>query len=104
MLGTHSPIKPPGGTNGGGVLLTERESPYNYIQVVRPGNEIQLVMNEGLGIHSIYNSHQILTQGPSDYFLITPSFNKPPFTQHQVRKVAVIALVGGTISHESSAI
>src|SRR5437016_2721471 len=66
MLGIQGPIKPPGGTNGGGLLLTERESPYNYIQVVRAGNEIQLVLNEGLGIHSIYNPQQILTQGPWD--------------------------------------
>src|SRR5207253_4918754 len=104
MLGTQGPIKPPGGTNGGGVLLTERESPYNYIQVVRVGNEIQLVLNEGLGIHSIYNPQQILTKGPWDYFLITPYFNKPPFTQQQVRKVAVIGLGAGTISREFSAI
>ncbi len=104
MLGIQGPIKPPGGTNGGGLLLTERESPYNYIQVVRAGNEIQLVLNEGLSIHSIYNPQQILTQGPWDYFLITPYFNKPPFTQQQVRKVAVIGLGAGTIPREFSAI
>ena len=104
MLGIQRPIKPPGGTNGGGLLLTERESPYNYIQVVRVGNEIQLVLNEGLGIHSIYNPQQILTQGPWDYFLIAPYFNKQPFTQQQVRKVGVIGLGAGTIPREFSAI
>src|SRR6266851_3301225 len=103
MVGIQGPIKPPGGTNGGGLLLTERESPYNYIQVVRVGNEIQLLLNEGLSIHSIYNPQQILTQGPWDYFLITPYFNKPPFTQQQVRKVAVIGLGAGTIPREFSA-
>src|SRR3989441_5272389 len=104
MLGTQGPIKPPGGTNGGGVLLTERESPYNYIQVVRVGNEIQLVLNEGLGIQSVYNPQQILSQGPWDYFLVAPYFNNPPFTRQQVRRVSVIGLGAGTIAREFSAI
>jgi predicted membrane-bound spermidine synthase len=52
-LGTQASIKPPGVTNGGGVLVAERESPKNYIQVVRVGNQVQLVLNEGSSIHSI---------------------------------------------------
>ena len=100
MLTTHGPIKPPGGTNGGGVLLTERESPYNYIQVVKVGEETQLILNEGVGIHSIYNPNSILTEGPWDYFMIAPYFNNPPFTQNQVRKVAIIGLGGGTAVRE----
>jgi spermidine synthase len=100
----HGPIKPPNGSDGGGVLITERESPYNYIQVVRVGNEMQLVLNEGLGVHSIYNPDKVLTQGPWDYFLIAPYFNKPPFTQQQVRKVGIIGLGAGTIPREFSAV
>jgi len=104
LLGSQGPIKPPGGTDGGGVLVTERESPYNYIQVVRVGNETQLVLNEGLGIHSVYNPNSVLTQGPWDYFLIAPFFNKAPFTQSQVRRVGVIGLGAGTIPREFSSI
>ena len=104
LFGSQGPIKPPSGTNGGGVLVTERESPYNYIQVVRVGNEMQLVLNEGLGIHSVYNPNSVLTQGPWDYFLIAPFFNKAPFTQSQVRRVGVIGLGAGTIPREFSAI
>ncbi len=103
IFSMHGPIKPPGGSNGGGVLVTERESAYNYIQVVRVGDELQLVLNEGLGIHSIYNPKQILTQGPWDYFMIAPYFNKPPFTQHQVRRVCIIGLGAGTIPRELDA-
>ncbi|MDQ2902144.1 MAG: fused MFS/spermidine synthase [Chloroflexota bacterium] len=99
----HGPIKPASGTNGGGVLVAERESAYNYIQVVRVGNEMQLVLNEGLGIHSIYNPDQVLTQGPWDYFLIAPYFNRPPFTPDKVRNVAVIGLGAGTIPREFNA-
>ncbi|HEY6410130.1 MAG TPA: fused MFS/spermidine synthase, partial [Ktedonobacteraceae bacterium] len=103
LFGSQGPIKPSSGTNGGGVLVTERESPYNYIQVVRVGNEMQLVLNEGLGIHSIYNPDQILTGGPWDYFLVAPLFNKAPFSQNQVHKVGIIGLGAGTIPREFSA-
>lgn len=103
MLAIKGPIKPPSGTNGGGVLVAERESAYNYIQVVRVGSEMQLILNEGEAVHSIYDPNQILTQGPWDYFLVAPFFNNPPFTQQQVRRVCVIGLGAGTIPHEFSA-
>lgn len=102
LFGLQGPIKPPSGTNGGGTLITERESAYNYIQVVHAGNETQLVLNEGIGIHSIYNPHRVLTQGPWDYFAIAPYFNKPPFLSSQVHRVCVIGLGAGTIPRELS--
>jgi predicted membrane-bound spermidine synthase len=103
LSGLQGPIKPPSGTGNGGTLLAEHESVYNYIQVVRSGDETQLVLNEGLGIHSIYNPKQILTQGPWDYFMIAPYFNNAPFTQEQVRKVCIIGLGAGTTSREFTA-
>ena len=59
-----------------GEMIYEGESEYNYIQVVRNGDEIGLVMNEGHAIHSIYNPNQLLTEGPWDYFMLGPFFNK----------------------------
>ena len=103
ILGLPEPIKRPSGTGNGGVLVTEKESVYNYIQVVRVGEETQLILNEGLGIHSIYNPRHILTQGPWDYFMVAPYFNNPPFTQDQVRSVCIIGLGAGTTSREFSA-
>ncbi|HXL38812.1 MAG TPA: fused MFS/spermidine synthase [Ktedonobacteraceae bacterium] len=100
VLTIQGPIKAAFGSNGGGVLITERESVYNYIQVVKVGEETQLILNEGVGIHSIYNPNSILTEGPWDYFMIAPYFNNPPFTQNQVRKVAIIGLGGGTAVRE----
>ncbi len=100
ILTIQGPIKAADGSNGGGVLITERESIYNYIQVVQVGDETQLILNEGVGIHSIYNPNSILTGGPWDYFMIAPYFNNPPFTQNQVRKVAIIGLGGGTAVRE----
>ncbi len=99
----QGPIKAADGSNGGGVLITERESIYNYIQVVQVGDETQLIMNEGVGIHSIYNPNSILTQGYWDNFLVTPYFNKPPFTQSQVHRVGLIGLGGGTAAREFTA-
>ncbi len=103
LLGIQGPIKPASGSDGG-VLIAERESAYNYIQVVQAGDETQLVLNEGLAVHSIYNPHRVLTSGPWDYFLVSPYFNNPPFTPQQVRKVCVIGLGAGTIPHEFSSI
>lgn len=99
----HGPIKPAGGTGNGGTLITERESTYNYIQVVRVGEERQLILNEGIGVHSIYNPAQVLTNGPWDYFLIAPYFNNAPFSPDRVRSVCVIGLGAGTIPRELNA-
>jgi predicted membrane-bound spermidine synthase len=103
VLTIQGPIKAADGSNGGGVLITERESVYNYIQVVQVGDETQLIMNEGVGIHSIYNPHSILTQGYWDNFLVAPYFNNPPFTQSQVHRVGLIGLGGGTAAREFTA-
>ena len=103
ILTMQGPIKAAYNSNGGGVLLAERESVYNYIQVVQVGDERQLILNEGVGIHSIYNPHTILTQGPWDYFMIAPYFNNPPFTQNQVRRVAIIGLGAGTAVRQFTA-
>ncbi len=103
ILAISGPIKHADGSDGGGTLLTERESAYNYIQVVQVGNETQLILNEGVGIHSIYDPHNILTGGPWDYFLDAPYFNNPPFTQKQIRNVGIIGLGAGTIARELTA-
>ncbi len=100
IFAIRGPIKPAFGSNGGGTLLAERESVYNYIQVVQVGDETQLILNEGIGIHSIYNPKSVLTGGEWDYFMIAPYFNNPPFTPAQVRKVAIIGLGAGTAVRE----
>ena len=64
-------IKPP----PYGQTIAERETIYNYIQVVRLDNgDIHLVLNEGHAVHSIYRADptQPLTGGPWDYWLVAP--------------------------------
>lgn len=82
-----------------GELLYEGESEYNYIQVIRTGDEVGLVLNEGHAIHSIYNPNDLLTEGPWDYFMLGPYFNA---NQHpeDVRSLCLIGLAGGTTARQ----
>jgi predicted membrane-bound spermidine synthase len=87
-----------------GELLYETESSYNYIQVVRYGPEVWLRLNEGEGVHSIYNPDSILVGGVWDYFLIAPYFNNPPYTADQVGSMAIIGSAAGTEAKEYTAV
>ncbi len=59
-----------------GTLLYEGESAYNYIQVVRTGTRVDLLLdvNEGEVIHSTYDPTRRLSGGEWDYFLVAPFF------------------------------
>jgi spermidine synthase len=85
------PIKPAAG------LLYEKESPFNYIQVLDAGAERQLRLNEGEGIHSVYRPSGGLADGIWDYFLIAPAFNPAPYSPGQVRQVCIVGLAAGTM-------
>jgi spermidine synthase len=103
VFSIRGPIKPAFGSNGGGILIAERESAYNYIQVVQVGDETQLILNEGVGIHSIYNPNQVLTGSEWDYSMIAPFFNNSPVTPDQVHRAAIIGLGAGTTARELAA-
>jgi spermine/spermidine synthase len=66
-------------------------------------SETQLILNEGVGIHSIYDPENLITSGPWDYFAIAPFFNNPPFRSNQVHRAAVIGLGAGTSVRELTA-
>jgi spermidine synthase len=87
-----------------GNLLYETESAYNYIQVVQYGDEVWLKLNEGQGVHSVYNPDSVLVGGIWDYFLIAPYFNNPPFTADQVGSLALIGSAAGTVPKEYTAV
>ena len=92
------PLKPQAG------LIYDQESFYNYIQVVRERNgTMELVLNEGHAIHSIYNPNQLLTGWYWDYFLAAPYFNAGPVPR-TVKRVAIIGLAGGTIARQYTAV
>jgi predicted membrane-bound spermidine synthase len=90
-------------TSGGVVkaderLVLETESAYNYIQVLRWGPGVQLKLNEGYGVQSVYNPQGDLTGGIWDYFLIAPFFSPAPSDEGQVGSLCLIGLAGGTVS------
>jgi spermidine synthase len=86
-----------------GELLFERESPYNYIQVVRDGTRVSLVLNEGHATHSIYDPTSLLTGGPWDYWLVAPYFNKD-FSPDDIQGMAMIGSAAGTAAHQYSVV
>lgn len=100
LVGARGPIKDTPG------LVYETESSYNYIQVIRQsdgqgGDWYALQLNEGQGIHSLYNPnyHDFpLVDGVWDYFLIAPYFNNPPHPQSNVDSLLLIGSAAGTIS------
>jgi spermidine synthase len=91
------PIKPTAG------LIEERESAYNFIQVVERDGTRYLLLNEGQGIHSVYNPNQLETFGTWDYFLAAPFFNAPPHVRGQVTSLGLVGLAAGTIARQYTA-
>jgi spermidine synthase len=85
-----------------GHILAERESSYNYIQVVEDAGSVYLVLNEGHAIHSIYNPDQLLTGGPWDYFMVAPLFVEGA-TPDSTDNALLIGLAGGTMARQLTA-
>jgi len=84
-------------------LVYETESTYNYIQVV-DWDRRYLLLNEGQGIHSVYDPENLVTYGTWDYFLVAPFFNPPPHTPDRVDSLCLIGLAAGTVSKQYTAV
>ena len=85
-------IKPP----QVGSLLYEKESAYNYIQVVQDGTKTELILNEGEAVHSIYDSSTNLTHGYWDYLLVANAFRPAQAVAVAPRSVVFLGLAAGT--------
>ena len=96
-------LLPGGAVKAAEGLIYETESAYNYIQVV-DWDRRYLLLNEGQGIHSVYDPDNLATNGTWDYFLIAPFFNPPPHTPDQVNSLCLIGLAAGTISKQYTAV
>ena len=84
-------------------LLYEMDSAYNYIQVLRSGDEFVLKLNEGEGIQSTYRPHQLLTGYVYDYFLLVPLF-RVQLPSPSVSSLCLIGLAGGTMARQYTAL
>jgi spermidine synthase len=80
-----------------GVVIHERETRYNYVQVLQRGDERLLALNEGHAVHSIYHPTELLTQGPWDYFMVAPYFHADT-SPEDVGSMLMIGLAAGTVS------
>ncbi|MFW6075494.1 MAG: spermidine synthase, partial [Chloroflexota bacterium] len=90
-------IRPP--DSPGAEVIAERETPYNYIQVVQQGPETMLVLNDGHAVHSIYNPTADVTRGPWQYFLVGKYF-VPNTTPEDIDSLLMIGLAAGTVSKQ----
>lgn len=85
-------------------LLYEKESAYNYIQIVEDADHYRyLWLNEGQGIHSQYHPHILYYGRTWDFFLVAPYFN-PDFQPDEMHSLAIIGLAGGTIARQHTAV
>ncbi|MCO6451354.1 MAG: fused MFS/spermidine synthase [Caldilineales bacterium] len=90
-------LLPPGLVRADAGTIAERESAYNYIQVVQNGPEVLLKLNEGAGVHSVYREGMGLADGIWDYFLLAPYFNPVPARPQDVDSLLMIGLAAGTV-------
>ncbi len=74
-------------------LIWERESQYQFVQVVQDGNERLLYLNEGIAIHSEWRPDTVLTGDEWDMFLAVP-----PLLARPIQRVAILGNAGGTIA------
>jgi len=83
-----------------GTLLYEKESAYNYIQVVQVATTTELILNEGQAIHSVYDSQTDLTHGYWDYLLLADAFRPAQATAAKPRSAAFLGLAAGTAARQ----
>jgi spermidine synthase len=84
--------------------IYERESAYNYIQVIEQDGYRYLRLNEGQGIHSVWHPTDLNYGGPWQEFLVAPFFNPPPYKLQQVKNMAIIGLAAGTVARQATAV
>jgi len=82
--------------------IYEKESSYNYIQVLEDNGYRFLRLNEGQGIHSIYHPDQTAFWGTWMQVLAAPFFNVPPFNPGDVKNMAIIGLAAGTSARQAT--
>jgi len=96
-FGGHSGIK---NTSG---QIYEAESAYNYIQVLEVGGTRYLRLNEGQGIHSVYNPDSLDYGGPWQQFLVG-SFFYADRDPNEVFRIAIVGLAAGTTARQAAAV
>lgn len=87
-VAVRGPAKPEPG------LLYEKNSPYQFVQVVRNGSLTELIVNEGGGVQSVWRSGSQLTGMYYDAYLLLPFLQN---LGQSTRSVAILGSGAGTI-------
>jgi spermidine synthase len=82
---------PPGAVKATTGTIYEKESRYQFVQVVQEGPTRYLYLNEGFAVHSEYRPDTVLTGGEWDMFLTVP-----PLLDHPAQKIAILGNAAGT--------
>lgn len=80
--------------------IFERESAYNYIEVLNNSGYSILRLNDGQAIQSIYKPGQINYYGPWEQILTAPFLKTGPVDINSVREAAILGLAGGTSARQ----
>jgi spermidine synthase len=86
-------LLPTGLVKPGADVLFEGESAYQFVQVVREGQDVVLHLNEGWAVHSLYRPGTVLTGSYWDAFL-----SLPLLTERPAGRLFVLGNAAGTIS------
>jgi len=97
LLGGRGGIKKTSGQ------IFETESAYNYIQVLEVNGYRYLRLNEGQGVHSVYNPDTLDYGGPWQQFLVGPFFysDRAPA---QISRIAILGLAAGTTARQAASV
>ncbi len=83
-------------------MIYEKDSAYNYIQVLQVGETRLLRLNDGQGVHSIYNPTEYFYNGPWEQVLVAPFFNPAPVSLLDVKSLAIVGLAAGTTARQAA--
>ena len=83
-------------------LIYERDSAYNYIQVLQVGESRLLRLNDGQGVHSIYHPTEYFYNGPWEQVLVSPFFYPAPIEPADVSSLAIVGLAAGTTARQAA--
>ncbi len=98
ILGVRGPDKKTPG------LIFEKDSPYNYVQVLEIDQARLLRLNDGQGYHSIYHPDIQFFNGPWEQVLVAPFFNPAPVEPESISSMAIVGLAAGTTAFQASAV
>ncbi|MAT40981.1 MAG: spermine synthase [Anaerolineaceae bacterium] len=83
-------------------LIYEKDSAYNYIQVLENEGFHFLRLNDGQGVHSIYHPEYDNYQGPWEQVLVAPFFNTAPVNPEDINSMAIVGLAAGTTARQAA--